>query len=509
LIKYNSAGQVLWSQSYNSPTNTEDAAFGNHALAVDAAGNAYVVGYNQSGPPLFSYSIFVIKYSASGVQEWVSTYTSPFGVLAFAVTVDVSGNVYVCGRVATSTDLSSTDFLTIKYNSQGVQQWVRTYDGTAHSGDMGELIAVDGLGNVFVSGEATGQHRKGRLTIATGGDIVTIKYNPSGNELWVTTFNDLYNDAPRELLVDAAGNVYVTGENDKPAPPNTDFLFDSDFITIKYNGGGNQKWLARFSGTSGPEISIPQDMVLDGAGNVYVTGGSHTVSSNDGLTIKYNASGIEQWQARYPDMSVNTLLGFNNIALDNVGGLYVSGTVEESGSGKNFKTVKYSGSSGIQSWVATYNGPANGNDDVRAMELFNPPGPEFINAFIYVTGISEGIGTGEDITTIRYSQPIIIGPDASTLEQSGVSQFKLSNYPNPFSGTTQIEYQLPYNAYVSIKVYDITGKWVATLAEGQKSAGIHREFFDIGRLSKGVYTYRMITNSPAGRFEQSKMMYVK
>jgi len=77
------------------------------------------------------------------------------------------------------------------------------------------------------------------------------------------------------------------------------------------------------------------------------------------------------------------------------------------------------------------------------------------------------------------------------------------NYPNPFNPTTTINYSIPKASLVTIKVYDILGRVISTLVNGEKSAGNYSvQFSAIGGLSSGVYFYRM----QAGGFVQTKKL---
>ncbi len=80
--------------------------------------------------------------------------------------------------------------------------------------------------------------------------------------------------------------------------------------------------------------------------------------------------------------------------------------------------------------------------------------------------------------------------------------YSISNYPNPFNPTTTINYQLPENSFVTIKVYDMLGKEVATLVNENKSGGYYKVNFDASKLTSGVYIYTI----NAGKFIQSKKL---
>jgi len=86
-------------------------------------------------------------------------------------------------------------------------------------------------------------------------------------------------------------------------------------------------------------------------------------------------------------------------------------------------------------------------------------------------------------------------PDGFALEQ---------NYPNPFNPTTNIRYSIPNSSFVTLKVYDMLGKEVATLMDGEQTAGSYVADFDAAALANGVYVYRL----QAGSFSSAKKMVV-
>ena len=82
----------------------------------------------------------------------------------------------------------------------------------------------------------------------------------------------------------------------------------------------------------------------------------------------------------------------------------------------------------------------------------------------------------------------------------------ISNYPNPFNPTTVIGYQLPVSSVVQLSVYDILGREVSVLVNGEMSAGTHQATFDGRNLASGIYLYRLQVN---GQVLTGKMLLTK
>jgi hypothetical protein len=271
--------QLDWVKSYSSGFEPEFAfAYG---TAVDGSGNVYVTGssYGANGAPDYA----TIKYSSSGERLWVQRYNRPQDNwdVATELVLDASGNVYVTGH---SYGPEGFDYVTVKYDPSGEQEWVAPYDGQAHGEDWPNALAVDADGNVYVTGWSGGE--------GTFFDYATVKYNASGIEQWVARYNGPGNTKDRAwgLGVDDSGNVYVTGDSGE----GSDNL--SDYVTVKYNSSGAEQWAERYTSS----YDYATDLALDPAGNVYVTGYSHGFgTSYDYATVSYSPLGQERWQARF------------------------------------------------------------------------------------------------------------------------------------------------------------------------------------------------------------------
>jgi uncharacterized delta-60 repeat protein len=276
--------------------------------------------------------------------------------------------------------LTSITQLAVAQNQ--LEAWKRSYNGSGGGDDDGRRVAVDGSGNVYVGGTAV-TSTNGNTTR----DFFVRKYNAAGTTLWTRLYNTGFNwdENLRDMSVDGPGNVYLTGSA-KPLNGNAAFL------TVKYNAAGTFQWAKTYNGSN--EFSTPNDMSLDGAGNLYVAG----VLDNKFLTIKYSTSGTQHWAKLYSN-GANTYNDARGVGWDVNGNVYVGGSSSSSGEGfyDDYTLVKYN-ASGTQQWVRRYDGSpnANGNDRIEALTMD-------ASANIYVTGTSEGIGTQDDYATVKYS----------------------------------------------------------------------------------------------------------
>ena len=168
-IKYSNAGLPLWTNLYHGPGTGYDRAY---LIAAGGNGNVFVAGQSKGSDGTFDYA--TIAYSSAGVPLWTNRYhgSGNGDDRASAIVVGANGNVYVTGGSVGSDGKS--DFATITYSNSGLPLWTNRFDGTGHGDDSGNAIAVDGGGNVFVTGSSWN---------GTNSDCVTIKYAATGPPL--------------------------------------------------------------------------------------------------------------------------------------------------------------------------------------------------------------------------------------------------------------------------------------------------------------------------------------
>ncbi len=515
-----------WASRYNSFTGSNENAYD---MVIDGSGNVYVCGSSDSIAT--QSDAIVLKYNSAGSLLWSTRYNGPANTSdgAYSIALDNTGNVYITGySVGTGTGF---DMIVVKLNSAGVQQWAARLNGTANQNDFGSSIAVDNTGNVYCCGliNRTGSNE----------DLATVKLNSSGVQQWIEYYNWVNGfESGQKIQLDASGNIYVSGKSMNASN-------NYDIITLKYNNSGANQFTVRFNGVSNKDDYI-NSMDIDASGNVYICGTSLTTSNgNEGILVKYNSTGTEQWVSKY-NYSGAFNDGFEDVKTDNNGNIFVCGYSESNSNVSNYTTIKYT-AAGTVSWVQRYSGPIASSDGARSIFLDNAQN-------VYLTGSGFGLNSDFDIVTvkytnsgaqvwdqrydyaasqdvgikvkgdnagniyisgssyspanpdivlIKYSQPLSVEPVSGTIP----ANFSLSqNYPNPFNPETNIKFSIPVSSNVKLTVFDITGKIVSVLVNENLNAGVYSISYNASVISSGAYFYRLET---AGYTETRKMIIVK
>lgn len=373
-VKYGPDGSVLWAESYNGPGNAGD---GGRAIAADGYRNVFVAGHSEG---IGSYwDCLTIKYGPDGQQIWEARYNGGSTDLLYAIALDGSGNVLATGS-------ASGGIVTLKYSTLGQQLWAVQFDGYANS-DVPADIAVDASGNVYVTGRGTkasgldsdfvtikydneGQQQWVSIYDASSGlerafsicveddgcavvtgnsnsDIVTVGYDTEdGSTEWIASYDGPASsfDFSRDMVMDGSGSVYVAGFS---VGAGTGY----DYVVIKYDPTGSEEWVGRYDGPFGA-ADEPSAIALDGSGNVYVTGSTYAGQYSElynYATVSYDPAGNQRWEMIY-NSGYNTWDEPSAIAVDWLGNVYVTGS---SGvyewDNDDWATIKYRQYTGIES----------------------------------------------------------------------------------------------------------------------------------------------------------------
>lgn len=282
-----------------------------------------------------------------------------------AITVDAQGNVYVTG--VSKVYGAGEDFLTIKYSSAGKRLWVQRYNGSANSHDRPRAMVLDASGNVYVTGFSMGQGN---------GDYLTLKYSPEGALLWARRYDGPVNglDEARAIKTDSEGNVYVTGTS-----AGSD---GTGAATIKYSPDGDELWVRRSDGYF-------LAMAVDSADNVIVTGAPGSQGSGKNFAVvKYKANGDFLWAKTYGEGGLNEGVA-TGVGVDDGGSIYITGQYDD-----NFAVLKYS-AAGDLIWVTLAGGGAYGGPGAMTVTS---------GGYIYLTGsLFNTESDNFDFITIKFS----------------------------------------------------------------------------------------------------------
>ncbi len=359
IIKYSPTGSIVWANSYNGTANSNDEGAG---ICVDVNGNVYVTGSVQNLNR--GYDIVILKYNSAGALVWNKEYYSP-GInaedKAWGIAVDTDNNIFITGYGTTGNGY--TRIVTQKYLPNGELLW-SAFDENSSGDSRGLAIAVNSTG-VYVTGyvpannssdvvllkyghnggnpvfrqtsggsgedkawgivvDADNVYITGYVTVGVNNtDCYTAKYSSGGSLLWSNQFNGTGNEIDKAwgIVVDTDGSVYITGQT---AVTST----NTNYITVKYSNTGTEVWANQYNGPINGE-DIASSIGLLGTNSVIVTGKSWGTALNyDYATVRYNSSTGNQNQVSRYSYSGNSSDMAEDLAITPTNKIVVTGFSE-------------------------------------------------------------------------------------------------------------------------------------------------------------------------------------
>ncbi len=293
-----------------------------NCVKVDAFGNNYIVGHFFSDTLIFGNTtltnkgsinddgdIFIAKCDANGNVLWVKSAGGIGDDRAFSIALDTFGNIYIAGYYSwsptitfDSITLTGGDYANIflaKYNVDGNVLWVKSAGGTSNV--QANSIIVDASGNIYMTGFfRSSTITFGSFTLTNSGydDIFLTKYNTNGDVLWAKKAGGTNRDEANSVSVDALGNAYITGFFES-----TTFTLDTITLINTNSDTTGDIFLAKY----------------DGNGNVIWAKNAYGINSDLAESLA-----IDKWGNIYmTGLSSSSSISFGSSILTNSGSYYI------------------------------------------------------------------------------------------------------------------------------------------------------------------------------------------
>ncbi len=293
-FKYNSNGEILWLSEFTIDT-LRTGWYWPYTIAVDSSNNVYVGGNFEKG--------IILKYNSSGNLVWKTDVD--FTTYIDNMLLDEYSNIYIY----------KSDIGCAKYDSNGVLQW-KTITDSLNEGVGAIGMTIDNDRNIYL----TGIKKYNRNTAA----IYTAKYNQNGIRQWIKKYGgeEYYYYVGNHIFVDNHGNSYISGHFFSSS------ISDNQFITIKYDSSGNEIWVNKFDGPSNTSCQL-FDMAMDNKNSVYITGRVYNSYIDHLVLVKYDTNGDLLYEGYYVESSLNTK--GHDIEIDNNNNVFLIGESWKSG----------------------------------------------------------------------------------------------------------------------------------------------------------------------------------
>jgi len=530
----------VWAKS---ATGSEESG----SIATDQSGNSFAAGkftgssvtfgthtlVNEDASGLTS-DLFLVKYDADGNVVWAKGAFTDMNMAdgAASVTTDNTGNIYMTGSFSSDTIkfgnfpvknkfYTKDDIFIVKFNPAGNALWARSAGGTMY--DYGRSIAVDGSGNVFVTGSFQWSMNIGTYlesddhTNGSHNDVFLAKYNSDGNFMWAVNAEGSYSDIPESVTTDDKGNVYVTGRFNSHyltfgthmitnfnASGTPEFI-PEDIFLVKYDGNGNCLW-AKSAGGNNTEAGSSVKVDLDGS--IFLTGyykspvfkiGNSTLTNfetagarNDLFIAKLDGSGNVIWAnssgGSGDDCAYSVAIENNNVYQ---AGYFSSSTI-------TFGTVTLTLNDPSNCFIARYDkdGKASwvltslGDSQIKAQSIsLDAAG----NAFI--TGNFSGpvnFGTSGLSDNGIFVAKAVTGNLSEIIDTDKTSTIK--TYPNPAKFSIGLE----TSDQSEVEIYNSSGIFIKRILTNSCKTDI-----DLSDLPDGIYIFKIISG---GKTELKKII---
>lgn len=363
-----------WAKTVNTADHIED-------MVVDDDGTIYVVGYEGDAQSfdLLQKKIFVSKYDHLGKREFAYklNYAPQGPDMGISIKIDSDKNIYVVGVGKNKGSQFSYDFITLKLDNNGNLLWKKIYKPNQKRPSYVHDIALDSLGNVYVTGWGN-QEGKDQA------DIITIKYSSTGKQEWIKFFDQGYDESSK-IIIDSKDNIYVLGSS------NTNN--GNVVLVVKYDYNGNLLWSQSY-----PGLIEETDLKIDSKDNPILTGNLYDLATfkSDYLIVKYSSTGNLIFENTYDGNDNDRTY---NMCIDSKDNAIIHGMSYQGSNNYDYLTTKFD-TSGNLAWANLHNNN-NGSDYGYSLTI-DDEDSVYVSGYTCSKRNSKGYWDNCDFQTVKY-----------------------------------------------------------------------------------------------------------
>jgi hypothetical protein len=458
IAKYNSSGNLVWKHSYGG--SGEDG----FKMIISAPDGGFIcIGHTSSNDGDVSGNhgagdAWIVKTDAAGNLQWQKCYGGSKDDYALVIINDPSGYTFSGAESSRDGNFANNfgdyDAWVVKISFTGTVLWQSTYGGSKFDAAVGLTRNDDGT-YIFASPTTSNNQEVGN-THGGSYDTWVVKITGSGSIIWKKVYGGSGFDYCNAMTRTTDGNLVLThGSNSTDGDVNGPGIVFSWLMKLNPQNG-SIIWSKTFSVSELDCASFGIFPASDGGVvSLGVQGPIGDSSRVDALILAIDVNGNKKW---------HRFLAGSKYDAANAGTEINSGDLLVLGSSSSVDGDFAGGSGNQDIWISKFHNCAD-NSSSKTSAINNP-----------------------------INEPVL---------------YKLTNYPNPFSYSTTITYSILQTGKVSLKIFDMSGRLIITIANEQMQAGVHEIKWNAnnssGRtVSSGVYLLRI----EAGDFKETRKIFV-
>ena len=413
-----------------------------------------------------------------GDTLWTKTFGGPLWDEATCVHQTSDGGFILTGQYYS--EESNSDLYLIKTDRNGDTLWTKKiHKKNEKIYEKGQWIEETTDGGFIIVGRIEDYYSKS-LGYSIG-NVFLVKTNYAGDTLWTHTYGDslLWDESACVKETDD-GNFIIVGTSE-----NVDY-WERHILLIKTNNTGDTLWTKIYENR--PNEEEPYTIELTPDGGYLIAGFSYNneLGIEQLFLFKVDSNGDSLWMKLYDNLGASSIKKLSD------GGFIVTGVSRENDIEDLNILLMRTDDFGDTLWTKIIGGDSE--DYASSIDITND------NGYV-ILGTTNSSGTenydiyvikfAPDLTDINYTAKIF--PRKFILRQ---------NYPNPFNPTTTIQYTIPKEGNVLLKIFDNIGRELETLVNRHQSPGAYSVQWNAGRYPSGVYFYQL----KAGKFCQTRKL---